>query len=124
MDEYIKNINEPSFETWFLNNFGQETINRMAERSTEEVCGPMTYFANTNLLFDRFQDEIWRLATEYSFEYVGESILMTLAGDRTISAPAAFVTTMVLAASDCLARRHQKDPFEQGQDDDNDDEDE
>lgn len=109
MDEYIKNINEPSFEAWFLNNFEQETINRMADRGTEEVCGPMTYYANTSLLFERFQDDIWRLATEYSFAYVGESILMTLSGDRTISSPATFTTAMVQAASNCLAHRHQRD---------------
>ncbi len=109
MDNYITSINEPSFEAWFQNNFGQETINRMAERGTEEVCGPMTYYANTSLLFERFQPEIWQLAQKYSEDYLDENLLMTLSGDRTILSPAIFTTSLVQAASDCLARRYQRD---------------
>jgi hypothetical protein len=108
MNMYIQNITESSFEAWFLNYFEQEAINRMASNGVE-VCGELTYYANTSLLFERFQPEIWQLAQKYSEDYLDENLLMTLSGDRTISSPATFTTAIVLAASDCLARRHQRD---------------
>ncbi len=101
MSNYIKELNELSFQEWFCNEF------EIAELVEMVSVGPKSYpafyhYADTSMLYERYTHEIWGLVGLLAQEYGGGSIVQALAqqdGGEDISDPEDFADWMVCQAA-------------------------
>lgn len=105
MSNYIKELNELSFQEWFCNEF------EIAELVEMVGVGPKSYpafyhYADTSMLYERYTHEIWGLVGLLAQEYGRGSIIHALAeqaGSANICDPEDFADWMVCLAATYLS---------------------
>lgn len=90
-------IRAKSFRAWFNRHYGQDECRCIREYGASYGPPGLIYYSETNAIYDRFEEEIWKLVL------VGDLTVADLRDRDALSDPVRFKNTMVWAAAERLA---------------------
>lgn len=102
-------IRSKTFEQWMLANFDRDELNDIATHGADTGWGGLTYYRDTDKLYERFGDELWSVLDEIADSF-GESDILDVLKHNTYAknalTPTQFNCAIVWQVAEYYARKH------------------